>query len=209
MAVARPSATAATSRRRISSCRPARRLPRRSRRTDPRERVREWRRPCPAPPPGAAAAASLPGCVVERNIGAPSGRNFGSMAMERPAVSGTPSAPLGPMDGSSSGASRKNTTLGLLSSTSWRRCGFAASQARMAGMFTWSMVMTPWSARYLPIERYGWPFWSSYCSRMVSPVVSCTRPEPWTSSMKASSALSIQTISWPASPGASRDCARL
>jgi hypothetical protein len=98
------------------------------------------------------------GTLVARNRGAPSGTNLASTAIERPAVNGTPSAPLGPTAASSSAVSRKNTTLGLLSSTSRRRAGFAASQARIAGMVTASSGIAPWSTRYLPIERYGCPF---------------------------------------------------
>jgi hypothetical protein len=90
---------------------------------------------------------------VERKTGAPSGTTAGSTAIERPVVSGTPSEPFGPTDASSSALSAKNTTLGLLSSTSRSREGFAASQARIAGIVTSSSFITPWSTRYRPIER--------------------------------------------------------
>ncbi len=92
------------------------------------------------------------GSVLSSHTGVPKGTLFGSTAIERPGVSGTPWAPRGPTLGSGSGSSRKKTTRGLLHSISCTRLGLRRAQSLMAGQLAPSALSSPWLMSQRPTD---------------------------------------------------------
>src|SRR3954462_13769984 len=93
------------------------------------------------------------GAVVARNTGAPSGVVWGSTAILRPGVSGTPCAPVGPA--ADPGISRKNTYAGFRCNNGPSFAGFLAAHCLMPCMDALSTDSSPRSTNIFPTDTYG------------------------------------------------------
>ena len=171
-------------------------------------------RPCPAPPPAVAAAATvptaMPGWSSPGTSARPSGNQRGSIAIDRPAVSGTPSAPRGPLRriGDLLLAEEHDARI-LVAAPRSRAPDASRSHCRRPGRSGLLQVSSP-----LLDERSGRSRDTADRSRRQRRGAPCchrssrTRPEPWICRKNASTGSSTQSSSLPASSLPSASCAR-